>query len=267
MLTRRQLLRQSPAALLAAGLWPGALAAGDPDTGSFSFVVANDLHSLTKDCAPWFEKVAKQMAGHAEKPELVFLAGDLAEDGTAAQLGQVKDVFLARKTPTYVVPGNHDYAKGDDRKTYDELFPGRLNYAVEHKGWHFLALDSTEGTKWQETTIAADTLKWLDRELPKIDRRRPLVVVTHFPLAAGVRMRPRNADDVLRRLASHNLRAAFSGHFHGFTEKRAGEAVLTTNKCCAFSKGNHDGTREKGYFLVAAKDGTLDRRFVEVKAG
>jgi 3',5'-cyclic AMP phosphodiesterase CpdA len=267
MLTRRQLLRRSPAALLAAGLWPGALAAGDPDAGSFSFVLANDLHSLNKDCAPWFEKVARQMAGHAEKPDLVFLAGDLAEDGTPTQLGQVKDVFLAGKTPTYVVPGNHDYAKGDDRKAYDGLFPGRLNYSVEHQRWHFLALDTTEGTKWQETTIAADTLKWLDGELPRIDRRRPLVVVTHFPLGAGVRMRPKNADDVLRRLANHNLRAAYSGHYHAFTEKTAGDAVLTTNKCCAFSKGNHDGTKEKGYFLVTAKDGKLDRRFVEVKAG
>jgi 3',5'-cyclic AMP phosphodiesterase CpdA len=267
MLTRRQLLRQSPAALLAAGLWPGSLAAGEPDAGAFSFIVANDLHSLNKECAPWFEKVATQMAGHAEKPELVLLAGDLAEDGTAAQLGQVKDIFLTGKTPTYVVPGNHDYAKADDRKIYDDLFSGRLNYAVEHKGWHFLALDTTEGTKWQDTTIAAVTLKWLDGQLAKLDKKRPLVVFTHFPLGAGVRMRPKNADEVLKRMTDYNLRAAYSGHFHAFTEKTAGDAVLTTNKCCAFSKGNHDGTKEKGYFLVTAKDGKLERRFVEVKAG
>jgi 3',5'-cyclic AMP phosphodiesterase CpdA len=266
MLTRRQLLRQSPTALLAAGLWPGALAAGDPDAGTFSFLVANDLHSFNKECAPWFERVARQMAGHAENPELMFFAGDLANDGTAAQLGQVKDFFLSGKTPAYVVPGNHDYAKGNDRKAYDELFPGRLNYAVEHRGWQFVGLDTTEGTKWQDTSIAADTLKWLDGQLPKLDRKQPLVVVTHFPLGMGVRMRPKNADEVLKRLTDFNLRAAFSGHFHGFTEKKAGEAVLTTNKCCAFSKGNHDGTKEKGYFVVSAKDGKLGRRFVEVKA-
>jgi 3',5'-cyclic AMP phosphodiesterase CpdA len=267
MLTRRELLQRSPATLLAAGLWPGALAAGDPVAASFSFLVANDLHSFNKDCAPWFERVARQMAGHSEKPELVFLAGDLAEDGTAAQLGQVKEIFLSSKTPTYVVPGNHDYAKGDDRKVYDDLFPGRLNYAVEHNGWHFLALDTTEGTKWQDTTISTDTLKWLDGQLPKLDKKAPLVVVTHFPLASGVRMRPKNADEVLKRLIDYNLRAAYSGHYHAFTEKKAGDAVLTTNKCCAFSKGNHDGTKEKGYFLVTAKDGKLTRRFVEVKAG
>jgi 3',5'-cyclic AMP phosphodiesterase CpdA len=267
LLTRRELLHRSPAALLAAGLWPGTLAAGDPEAGTFSFLVVNDLHSLDKNCRPWFEKVAKEMAGHAEKPELLLIAGDLSEDGTPAQLTAVKEIFAGLKVPVYVVPGNHDYAKGEVRKAYDDLFPDRLNYAFEHNGWQFVALDTTEGTKAQNTTIAAGTLTWLDDQLPKLDKKKPLVAFTHFPLGEGVRMRPKNADGVLNRLTGHNLRAAYGGHYHAFTEKTAGEAVLTTNRCCAFSRGNHDGTKEKGYFLVTAKDGKLARRFVEVKAG
>jgi 3',5'-cyclic AMP phosphodiesterase CpdA len=266
VLTRRELLRRSPAALLAAGLWPGALAAGDKDSGAFSFLVVNDLHSLDDKCHGWFERVAKQMAGHAERPALVFIAGDLAEDGAAKQLGPVKEIFAGLKPPVYVVPGNHDFAKGDDRKAYDDVFPDRLNYAFDHGGWQFVALDTTEGTKWQNTVIADATLKWLDEKLPKLDKKKPLVVVTHFPLGEGVRTRPKNADEVLKRLTDYNLRAAYSGHYHAFTEKKAGDAVLTTNRCCAFSKGNHDGTKEKGYFLVTAKDGKLERTFVEVKA-
>jgi 3',5'-cyclic AMP phosphodiesterase CpdA len=266
-LTRRELLRRSPAALLAAGLWPGALAAGDTDAGAFSFLVVNDLHSLDRHCVPWFEKVARQMAGHDEKPELLLIAGDLADDGTAVQTAAVKEIFAGIKVPMYVVPGNHDYTATNSRKAYDDLFPDRLNYAFGHRGWQFVALDTTEWTRSQNTTISGTTLKWLDDELPKLDKKRPLVVFTHFPLGEGVRMRPKNADDVLKRLIGHNLRAVYSGHFHAFTEKKSGETVLTTNKCCAFSRGNHDGTKEKGYFLVTAKDGKLDRRFVEVKPG
>jgi 3',5'-cyclic AMP phosphodiesterase CpdA len=266
-LTRRELLRRSPAALLAAGVWPGALAAGDPDAGTFSFLVVNDLHSLDKRCVPWFEKVAKQMAGHAEKPELLLIAGDLADGGTAAQTAAVKEIFAGVKVPVYVVPGNHDYTAANSRKAYDDLFPDRLNYTFDHRGWQFVALDTTEWTKSQNTTISGTTLKWLDDQLPKLDQKKPLVVFTHFPLGEGVRMRPKNADEMLKRLTGHNLRAVYSGHYHAFTEKAAGDAVLTTNKCCAFSRGNHDGTKEKGYFLVAARDGKLDRRFVEVKAG
>src|SRR5262245_33588727 len=267
MFTRRELLRRSPAALLAAGLWPGALAAGDSDSGSFSFVAINDLHSLDRKCRPWFDKVVGQMAGHEEEPQLVLIAGDLAEDGKVEQLAAVKEIFAGLKRPFYVVPGNHDYTPKQERKAYDDLFPDRLNYSFDHRAWQFVALDTTEGTKSQNTTIAATTMKWLDEQLPKLDKKKPLVVVTHFPLADGVKMRPKNADDVLKRLLDYNLRAAYSGHFHGFTERKAGDAVLTTNKCCSFAKGNHDGTKEKGYFLVTAKDGRLERRFVEVKAG
>jgi 3',5'-cyclic AMP phosphodiesterase CpdA len=264
-LTRRELLRRTPAALLAAGLWPGTLAAGGSDTGSFSFLVVNDLHSLDKKCEPWFEKVVRQMTTHEEKPELLLIAGDLAEDGKLEQIAAVKEIFSGLKLPIYVVPGNHDYTPKQERKAYDDLFPDRLNYAFDHGGWQFVALDTTEGTKYQNTTIGDATLKWLDDNLPKMDKKKPLVVVTHFPLGEGVRMRPKNADELLKRLTDYNLRAVYSGHYHAFTEKTSGDAVLTTNKCCAFSKGNHDGTREKGYFLVAAKDGKLERRFVEVK--
>lgn len=266
MLTRRQLLQRSPTALLAAGLWPGSLAAGYKETQSFSFLVVNDLHSFDKKCVPWFEKVAKQMTAHGEKPVFLAIAGDLADDGTPAQLDPVRDLFVkAMKIPVYVVPGNHDYTKEQSRKAYDEMYPDRLNYVFDHGGWQFVALDTTEGTKYQDTKISADTLKWLDVELPKLDKKKPLVIITHFPLGEGVRMRPKNADELLKRFTEFNLRAAYSGHFHSFTEKKAGDAVLTTNKCCAFSKGNHDGTKEKGYFLVTAKEGKLERRFIEVK--
>lgn len=266
-LTRRDLLRASPAALLAAGLWPGTLAAGDAESSDFSFLVVNDLHSADKKCGPWFEKVVRQMAGHAEKPAFLCIAGDLADDGTAAQLSVTKDTFADLKIPVYVVPGNHDFTKANKRTHYDDLFPDRLNYSFEQRGWQFVALDSTEGTKADKTSIAASTLLYLDEQLPKLDKKKPLIVVTHFPLGDGVKMRPKNADDVLKRLTDYDLRAAFSGHFHGFTEKTSGNATLTTNRCCAMSKGNHDGTKEKGYFLMTVKDGKLSREFVEVKAG
>jgi 3',5'-cyclic AMP phosphodiesterase CpdA len=266
-LTRRALLRRTPAAFLAAGLWPGTLAAGDPPTDAFSFLVVNDLHSLDRKCQPWFEKVVKQMLGHAEKPAFLLVAGDLANDGKADQFAAVKEQFAMLKVPVYAVPGNHDFTSKQERTAYDELYPDRLNYAFDHGGWQFVGLDTTEGTKYQDTTIAADTLKWLDDQLPKLDQKKPLVVFTHFPLGEGVKMRPKNADAVLKRLMPYNLLAAYGGHFHGFTEKTFGQAVLTTNKCCAFSRGNHDGTKEKGYFLVTAKDGRLTRTFVEVKAG
>ena len=119
--------------------------------------------------------------------------------------------------------------------------------------------------RYTQTTIQPATLRWLDDLLPKLDPRRPTVVFTHFPLGPKVTHRPLNADEVLKRFKEHNLRAVFGGHFHGFTERKLRETILTTNRCCSLTKGNHDGTKEKGYFLCHAQDGRITRKFVEVK--
>lgn len=91
------------------------------------------------------------------------------------------------------------------------------------------------------------------------------MVLTHFPLGAVGRCRPQNADDLLERLLPYNLQAVFSGHFHGFTERKLRSATLTTNRCCSFKRGNHDGTSEKGDFICEASEGKISRTFVEYK--
>jgi hypothetical protein len=70
---------------------------------------------------------------------------------------------------------------------------------------------------------------------------------------------------VLGRFKEHNLQAIFSGHFHSLTERTARGVALTTNRCCSFHRKNHDGAKEKGYFLCRARDGKIERTFVEFK--
>ena len=262
-MTRRKLLGMTPTALLAAGLWPGTLRAGEAG-GNFSFLVANDMHSFDDKCHPWFEDTVKKMRGHAEKPEFLAICGDLSEDGTAKQLDPIKQIFAGVKLPFYVNPGNHDYLKSGERTHYDDLFPKQLNQHFDVHGWQFLSLDSTEKTKYENTVISEATLQWIDAELPKLDKKKPLVILTHFPLGEAVKMRPKNADDLLKRFLDFNLKATFSGHYHAYTEKKAGQTTLVTNRCCAFSKNNHDGTKEKGYFLVKVVDGELKREFQQM---
>ena len=42
-------------------------------------------------------------------------------------------------------------------------------------------------------------------------------------------------------------------------------APITTNRCCALKRFNHDGTKEKGYFVCDVVNGQINRRFVEYK--
>lgn len=258
------MLHLSAGALLGAGVWPGSLGAEERAEEEFHFLVVNDLHHIDKRCSRFVEGVLEKMKAHKEKIDFCLIAGDLGEDGKNEELAPVRDLFKTLGMPIYVVIGNHDYGPKDDRKPFEELFPKSLNYYFEHRGWQFLGLDTSDGVRYTKTAIQPATLRWLDDTLPKLDQKRPTVIFTHFPLGPKVTHRPTNADELLDRFKPFNLQAALSGHFHGFTERQVGDITLTTNRCCSFSKNNHDGTKEKGYFLCQAKDGKVRRTFIQV---
>jgi predicted MPP superfamily phosphohydrolase len=261
------MLRMGAAAALAAGVWPGWLRAGDgPETEDFTFVAVNDLHYMDERCGKWLEGAFKQMTGH-EGVEFCLLVGDLVEDGRVDQLHAVKDVIKGSGLETHIVIGNHDYAAGMDRGAYEKAFPDTLNYRFEHKGWQFVGLDTTQGRRAKDTIIVKETMDWVAAELPKLDRKRPTIMFTHFPLGFLLPYTPKNRADLLEAFGDYNLQAVFNGHFHSTTLRHSGHATLTTNRCCSFRKANHDGSKEKGYFLCKAKAGEVTREFVEVKVG
>ncbi len=252
----------SAGSLLALGLWPGAVRAeGRGD--SFRFLVINDTHYLSEACGEWLADVVRQMK--KEQAEFCLHAGDLTEFGQQKHLGAVREVFQGLGLPFHPVIGNHDYATPTDRKGYEQAFPQRINYHFENGGWQFVGLDSSDGQNYEKTKIQPATFAWLDDHLKKLDQKKPTAIVTHFPLGEGVTYRPKNADDLLDRFREFNLQAVFSGHFHGVTERKRGGATLTTNRCCALKRANHDQTTEKGYFVCTARAGRITREFVEYK--
>ena len=262
--TRREALEKlSPAVLLSLGLWPGALAAA-PRGGSFRFIVVNDLHYISAECGQWLERTARQMKSH-DDIELCLVAGDLTEHGQPEHHNAVREILRAFGIPTYVVIGNHDYVeKTGERAAYDKAFPKSLNYSFVHRGWQFIGLDTSEGLKYENTSIQPHTFSWVDERVRKLDKNRPTIIFTHFPLGTGVKYRPLNTDALLEHFKPLNLQGIFCGHYHGFTERKLENAMVTTNRCCALKRNNHDGTKEKGYFLCTARDGKITREFVEL---
>ena len=263
-LSRRELMRWGASALLAANVWPGHLLAAEKASEAFDFLIVNDLHVIDGDDAAWLAKVVASMKTQAGKPAFCIIAGDLTEDATAAQYAVVDDAFNGLGMPVYTVPGNHDYTKKQERTAYEAARPKSLNYTFEHAGWQFVGLDSTDGTK-AKCAILKPTLDYLDEALPKLDKAKPTLLFTHFPLGPKVNNRSTNADAVLDRFKGHNLRGVFGGHHHGYTETAVREIPIKTNRCCSLKKGNHDKSKEKGYFVCSAKEGKVAPAFVEIK--
>jgi 3',5'-cyclic AMP phosphodiesterase CpdA len=268
LFSRRDFLRAMPALAAATALADDAppAPATAPAAPGFRFIAINDLHYLAADCGRWFRAVVEQMKTEAAGAAFCLLCGDLADRGDRESLTAVKEIFSTLGVPLHPVPGNHDYKPGNSREDYDAVYPGCLNYRFIHEGWQFVGLDTTQGTDYDKTSIPASTLAWLDAE--PLDKEKPTLVFTHFPLGEGVTYRPLNAAAVLERLMKLNLVAALSGHWHGASERNVphGEkqAVLTTSRCCSRVRNNADKSPLKGWWVCDARaDGSLARRFVE----
>lgn len=264
--SRREFLRLSAGALLAAGIAPGCARFGDAGKGQgdFTFAVINDAHFHTPKCPEFYARVRQSLINLPRRPEHVLFAGDLVEGGSKRELGAMKEMLTSFKAEWHVVPGNHDYITQTDRSSYDDVFPNSLNYSFEHRDWQFVALDSTEGKKADKTKIQPHTLAWARDNAPRLDRKKPTVIFTHFPLGPTAPKRPLNADELLAPFLHLNIAHVFGGHHHGFTERTLDQRVFVTNRCCAISRPNHDKTTEKGYFLCTASAGKVTRTFIEI---
>jgi len=261
---RDALSRLGKLGLLAGALGPVAFDSfAAQKKSAFKFIVVNDTHYMSEECGVYLSGLVKQM--NAEKPAFVLHAGDVTDLGEAAHLKATRQVFKKLDCDFHPVMGNHDWLTHTDRKTYLAAFPRKLNYSFRHAGWQFIGLDTTEGQKAEQVTISAETFEKLDGILRRLDRDQPTVLFTHFPLCENVKMRPVNAEDLLSKFKGWNLHAVFNGHYHAFTECERDNAPITTNRCCALKRNNHDGTQEKGYFVCEVTDGQLTRRFVEYK--
>ncbi len=256
------------AALLTAGLWPGALRAaaeGGQTAGEFTFVAANDFHHREPACEAWFAALFHQIAAH-DQVEFCLGLGDLADKGRPESIATIARLAQAAGLRFHVTPGNHDNDLEESTAIFDRVLPGQLNYSFAHRGWQFVVIDSTEGKKWGQTHVQPATLAWLDARLTKLDARQPLVLATHFPLASSTPLCPVNAEEVLARFVKHNLRLVLGGHHHGRTEAARNSYTLVTNACCSRVAGNHDGTTTKGYWLCRTRTkGRVDREFVEFR--
>lgn len=141
--------------------------------------------------------------------------------------------------PIHHVIGNHDafgvYARTGitladpsfGKKMYEDRI-GKTYYSFEHKGYHFVALDSihiTADRNW-EAGIDTEQLAWLKKDLAALATGTPIVVTVHVPPVTGAAsyLAPRpgkdnqlfvtNAYEVVPLFDGHNVLAVLQGHTH-----------------------------------------------------
>ncbi len=276
--------------------WAGESAGQVSAPGSFDFVFFTDTHiepelNAGQGCDMCFRKIASL------KPEFAINGGDHVYDALAVNGGRASSIFdLYDKTqqvlemPLYHAIGNHDVfgiltqsgvsptdpAYG--KKMYEDRVSRHTYYSFDHKGYHFIVLDSIQPTNdrlWQ-SRIDDDQLQWLASDLQQTGAVRPIVVVVHVPMVTGfATFAPKSSEqrkyntytvdntiDVLPLFKSHNVLAVLQGHTHVNELVRYKDIDFITSG--AVSGNWWHGPRmgfPEGFTVVSLRNGKLSTRY------
>lgn len=298
-LDRRQFLKTAAitgAGAAFCGIAAFDLAAESSKPGSYDFVFFTDTHiepelDAPRGCDLCFKKIA------ALKPKFAVMGGDHVYDATAVGAARANTVFdLYKKTEDALqmtihhAIGNHDpfgtneksgIATSDPsygKKMYEDRI-GRTYYSFDHKGYHFVVLDSIQpaGNREWEARIDDAQMTWLAGDLKNTASSTPVVGVVHVPLVTAFatfgadKIRPggkfntltvANAPQVLSAFEGHNLIAVLQGHTHvnEIVEYKNTKFITGGAVCGNWWHGPRMGFPE-GFTVVSLREGKISTRY------
>lgn len=258
--------------------------------GRLRLVFYSDVHARPE----WDTPLALAQAAeaiHARRPDLVFAGGDLITEGFESSAETVAprwDVYMefqrSLRTEVHAAIGNHDLVaalpedgtppSADPRAVFRErLGVERTFRSFDALGTHFILLDSirvTGGELKYEGRIEPEQLAWLKRDLSRVARDTPIVVVLHVPLltafygategatfAAPANRVVVNNREVLALFEDHALALVLQGHLHAAELVRwRGTHFITGGAICGkWWRGPWFGTQEGFCAIELSRDG------------
>ena len=296
MINRRSLLAllgSAGAAEVAGAL--NLLPAQAPLVEDFDFIFFTDTHlqpelDASKGCAMAFRKMRVLHADFA------IQGGDHIFDALGVPQQRSFSLFdLYDKTQqelglqVHHTIGNHDcfgvYPQSGMQPTdalygkrYYEDHVGKTYYSFDHKGVHFIVLDSIGLTpdRAYEGRVDATQLMWLANDLQSQVAAKPIIVSVHIPLVSAIdNYSPvpaappahhgntvANSAEVTRLFTGHNVLAVFQGHTH--INERVdwhGVPYITSGAVSGnWWHGTRLGTPE-GFTVVSLRGGKLSTRY------
>ncbi len=246
-LTRRDFLKGA-GALAAAGALPMSvieLAFADK-MKNFSFAYISDSHIQHVKGGEFVRNwdrgliraVAEANLMHP-KPDFIVYGGDLAQLGKKGEIDHGLDLLAPLNLKKYFVIGEHDYYL--DLGEYWQKQIGPLYYSFDHKGIHFVVLNSIltyDGwthKRWSSPMermqvmagldnpngspfmVGAKQRRWLQRDLANVNRNTPVIVFSHSPLQKiyrGWNFWTEDAEQVQAMLKPFTKVTVFYGHVH-----------------------------------------------------
>jgi 3',5'-cyclic-AMP phosphodiesterase len=291
--TRRQFITLLGATGISATIAPSIFAA--PPAEPFTFLFVTDAHIQPELNAAIGTGMAFRKA-RTFKADFAINGGDHVFDALAVPKQRALALFdLYDKTQqdlglkVYHTLGNHDVlgvypASGISpteplfgKKLFEDRF-GKAYYSFDHKGHHFIVLDSIGITddRAYEGRIDAAQLQWLAADLAALPSGTPIIVSVHIPLVTAFdsyvsvpsTLAPHhslsviNSYEVIRLFEGHNVLGVLQGHTH-INERVEWNGVpyITSGAICGnWWQGTRMGTPE-GFTVVTVANNKLTTRY------
>jgi len=157
----------------------GSLTPPNPHKKLYSFGALSDVHVVYVTAATDFERALDYM-NENEDVAFTCIAGDLTDDGTAAQLAQYKAVVDAHSpdTPVYAIAGNHE--KYSEQPTLIQQYTGQpLYYSFAHGDDVFLMCGCYSWSN--DGVFTKGYLQWIYETLEANRNKRCFIFEHVFP--------------------------------------------------------------------------------------
>ena len=262
----------------------------------FSFVFMTDIHlTPERNGVQGFKKAIKTANNLA--PDFVITGGDLIMNAIEQPYERADSLYnlyieISKKftMPVYNTLGNHEIFGLYETSGVDPTHPeygkkmylkriGKRYYSFDHKGWHFMVLDSlgeTEDRKYKGVVDSVQ-MEWIKDDLLRVDKDVPIVISVHIPfitVAAQLREGPfaeikenkviNNSKEVLNLFRDHNLKLVLQGHLHFLEDVYVNGIHFITGGAvsAAWWRGPNDGL-EEGYLVVYVKGKEFDWEYFD----
>lgn len=204
-----------------------------------TFALLTDTHVSKNNIKP-AEALVEVIKDVNSNPniEFVLVSGDISEEGDFVSLNAAKSLLDQINKPYYVIPGNHETKWTESGMTDIGKIFGSERFLFEHKGFLFMGFNTGPLIRMADGHVAPQDIAWLNDELAKVGKDKPVILVTHYPLLAGDVDNWYEVTDVVRK---YNIKSFLGGHYHRNLLFEYDGIPGVINRATQFDKEGHAG--------------------------